>query len=54
MKEVIHTQYHSWEKKIICINEIEREITTKALDLISPFSSKPFLQSFKLVYQMLT
>ena len=38
----------------ICINEIEREITTKSLVLINPFSSKPFLQSFNLVYQMLT
>ena len=33
MKEVIHTQYNSWERKFYCINEIEIEITTKILSV---------------------
>ena len=33
MKEMIHTQYHSWEMKFYFINEIEREIKNKILSI---------------------
>ena len=33
MKVVIHTQYHSWERNFYCINEIEKETTTKILSV---------------------